>query len=76
MLLVFTTCAAILAPSPGCRVHRVPIVVDVIPTGCAARVQALVAERAELQSAGRVVRYGCERRLRQDANANGREGSR
>jgi hypothetical protein len=69
MLLVFTTCAAILAPSPGCRVHRVPIVVDVIPTGCAAKVQAVVAERAELQGSGRVVRYACERRHRQGANA-------
>lgn len=69
MLLVFVTCAGILAPSPGCREHRVPLVVAVIPTGCAAKVQAVVAERAELQGAGRVVRYACERRHRQDAAA-------
>lgn len=69
MLLVFTTCAAILAPSPGCREYRIPLVVDVLPTGCAARVQAVVAQRAELQATGRVVRYACERRHRQDANA-------
>lgn len=69
MLLVFMTCAGILAPSPGCREHRVPIVVEVIPTGCAARVQELVAERVDLLNAGRVVRYGCERRRRQEADA-------
>lgn len=69
MLLVFTTCAAILAPSPGCRVHRIPVVADFIPTGCAARVQELVAERVDLLNAGRVVRYGCERRRSQNANA-------
>lgn len=70
MLLVFVTCAAILAPSPGCRVHRIPLVVDVLPSGCAAKVQAVVAERADLHEAGRVVRYGCERR-RSEAHAEG-----
>lgn len=73
MLLVFLACSSILSPAPGCREHRVPLVVDVIPAGCAAKVQAVLAERTELQ-AGRVVRYGCERRRnRQEAHASGRE---
>ena len=68
MKLVFTVCAGILSAAPGCREHTVPLVVDVIPAGCAAKVQATVAERADLQ-AGRVVRYACARRHRQEAEA-------
>lgn len=59
MMLVFITCASILSASPGCREHRVKLVVDVIPSGCAAKVQELVAEQHPGEF---VARYGCQRR--------------
>lgn len=69
MLLVFVTCAGILAPSPGCRDHRVPLVVPVLPTGCAAKVQETLAERVDRLHPGEaVLRYGCQRR-RHEADA-------
>ena len=75
MLLVLTTCASILSPSPGCRIHRVPLVVDVIPTGCAAKVQEAVAQRVmHLHPGEAVARYRCERRRRVEAEAG--EGAR
>ncbi|GEP11784.1 hypothetical protein [Methylobacterium gnaphalii] len=67
MLLVFVTCAGILAPSPGCREHRVPLVVDVTPAGCAAKVQEALAERPEATAGDAVARYGCVRRSRLSA---------
>lgn len=77
MVLVFLTCASILAPSPGCREHRVTLVVDVIPTGCAAKVQEAVAERVDRLHRGEAVaRYSCERRRRIEASAARGEGDR
>ena len=75
MLLVFVTCASILSPAPGCRTHQVPLVVDVIPPGCAAKVQEAVAERAtKLHPGEAVVRYACARRRRIEAAAGAGEG--
>lgn len=61
MILVFVLCAGILTSAPGCREHRVPLVVDVLPAGCAAKVQAVLAERPEAEGL-QVARYGCVRR--------------
>lgn len=59
MLLVFVTCASILSTAPGCREHRVRLVVDLIPSGCAAKVQEEVAAQ---HPGEHVARYGCTRR--------------
>lgn len=71
MILVLMTCASILSPSPGCRTHRVPLVVDVIPAGCAAKAQEAVADRmARFHPGEGVASYRCERRRHATATAD------
>ena len=69
MIVAVVFCASILASRPGCTVETVRLVVDVIPAGCFAKAQEVVAERSPMHVGEIVARYGCDRSRRIEAEA-------
>lgn len=69
MKLAVLYCASILTARPGCTIEETRLVVDVIPAGCAAKAQEVVAELAPFHVGEIVTRYGCLRDRRGEAGA-------